>query len=341
MLIVLNDGADLKRVQKKLTVMGLWTQPLAGVKGQHALTVGAHSPSVSIDAIRAVDGVADVLMPPSAHPKVDACAGTSVTVAGVSFGVDSAPVLIAGPCSVESEETAHRAAEIAAARGARLMRGGAFKPRTSPYSYTGHGREALRWMRDAADAHGLGVVTEVMSEAEAEAVGELADVLQIGSRNMQNFALLKRVGRLGMPVLLKRGMSARTEEWLLAGEHLLDAGASGVIYCERGVHGFDAATRYMLDLGAVALLSHVHRLPVIVDPSHGTGRRDLIRPMSRAARASGACGLIVEVHPDVEQARSDGPQALTPEELTHVAADLGVLPTSRTSEAHWPQEAHR
>lgn len=340
MIITLSPDADVRRVQQKLTVMGLWTQLTEGVRGR-ALVVGPHSPPVAAEAVRAVDGVADVLTPPSPHPKVDAARGARVEVAGVPFGVDAPPVLIAGPCSVESEQTAHEAAEALAARGARFMRGGAFKPRTSPYSYTGHGVDALRWMRAAADAHGLGVVTEIMSEVDAELVAEHADLLQIGSRNMQNFALLKAVGALGRPVLLKRGMGAQIEEWLLAGEHLLAAGAAGVIFCERGVHGFDPSTRYMLDLAAVALLSHVHGLPVLVDPSHGTGRRDLIAPMSRAGRAAGACGLIVEMHPDAERARSDGPQALTPNELTGVAADLGVLPASRRGASPWPQEAHR
>lgn len=339
MIIFLTERADPKAVQIKLTAMGLWTQLAEGVRGR-ALTVGDHSPPVAVEAIRAVEGVSDVLAPASPHPKVDALAGAPVTVAGATFVAGGAPVLISGPCSVESEETAHQIAALVAAQGAKLMRGGAFKPRTSPYSYTGHGREALGWMREAADAHGLGVVTEVMSELEAEATAEKADLLQIGSRNMQNFALLKRVGAQGMPVLLKRGMGASVEEWLLAGEHLLDAGASGVIYCERGVHGFDSKTRYMMDLGAVALLSHVYRLPVIADPSHGTGRRDLIRPMSRASVAAGACGLIVEAHPDPQRARSDGPQALVAEELALIAADLGVAP-SDAPQTSWPQEAHR
>ena len=208
------------------------------------------------------------------------------------------------------------AAAYAAAAGARFLRGGAFKPRSSPYSFNGHGRQALDWLRAAARAHNLGVVTEVMSELEVETVAEVADLVQIGSRNMQNYALLSRVGRCARPVLLKRGMAATVEEWLLAGEHLLAAGCPGVVFCERGIHSFDPSTRNLLDLGAVAVLRHAYRLPVVVDPSHAAGRRDLVVALAKAAVACGAHGLIVESHPNPAAALSDGPQALLPEQLS-------------------------
>ena len=178
---------------------------------------------------------------------------------------------------------------------------------------------SLRWMRDAADAHDLGVVTEVMSELEVAAVAEVADMIQIGSRNMQNFALLKAVGQAKRPVLLKRGMAATLDEWLLAGEHLRAAGAPSVIFCERGIQGFDRSMRNLLDLGIVALMRHVHGQPVVVDPSHAAGRRDLIEPLSRAALAAGAHGLLVEAHPSPEDALSDGPQALDSASLARLS----------------------
>ena len=209
--------------------------------------------------------------------------------------------------------------------GVTFLRGGAFKPRSSPYNFQGHGDPALSWMRDAATKYGLRVVTEVLSEHDVTAVAELADLIQIGSRNMQNFALLKRVGHVGKPVLLKRAMSATIDEWLLAAEYLLHHGSSGVVLCERGIRGFDPSTRNLVDLTAVALLANVHRLPVIVDPSHGTGRRDLILPLARAALAAGAAGVMIETHDDPGRALSDGPQALRAEELQYVLQKLQAV----------------
>jgi 3-deoxy-7-phosphoheptulonate synthase len=243
--------------------------------------------------------------------------GPQVMVAGHAIG-GSQKTLMCGPCSVESPEQIDAIAARLAPLGVSFLRGGAFKPRSSPYNFQGHGDPALNWMREAATKHGLRVVTEVLSEHDVSAVAELADLIQIGSRNMQNFALLKRVGRVGKPVLLKRAMSATIEEWLLAGEYLLHHGASGVVLCERGIRGFDPSTRNLVDLTAVALLAHVHHLPVIVDPSHGTGRRDLILPLARAALAAGAAGVMIETHDDPGRALSDGPQALRGEELAAV-----------------------
>jgi 3-deoxy-7-phosphoheptulonate synthase len=334
MWIQLTEGADVGAIQGELRGLGLWTRPMASSTGEAVgLSVEPHSCRVSPKRILAIAGVADVRVHPSAHPRVDAQANQAVQVGTIHIGAGCAPVLMAGPCSVETETQIHEAAHFAAQAGARLLRGGAFKPRTSPYSFDGLGVSALRWLRAAATAHGLGVVTEVMSEQDVETVAPFADLIQVGSRNMQNFALLRVVGQLGSPVLLKRGMAASVEEWLLAGEHLLHAGSSGVIFCERGIQSFDPSTRYLLDLAAVALLKQVYQQPVIVDPSHGVGRRDLVATMGRAALTAGADGLIVEMHPEPEVAQSDGPQALSPQELMALGKHMGVSPWARNREA--------
>ena len=325
MIVTIKPGADPKRVQGELTARGLWVQRLdgAGASGSDAgravhFAVERHSNHVDPREILAIEGVADVAAAASPHPRLDAQAPIVRVVgkgASAELGWGAAPVVMAGPCSVESEQQIREVAAIIAPLGVRFLRGGAFKPRTSPYAFQGHGDSALLWMRKAADESGLLMVTEVLGAEDAPHVGEVADLLQIGSRNMHNYALLKAVGRTAKPVLLKRSVSATVEEWLLAGEYLLSGGASTVMFCERGVRTFDDSTRNLLDLGAVALLAHVHKLPVIVDPSHGTGRRDLIVPLARAALAAGAAGVMIEVHDRPEQAESDAPQALHPDAL--------------------------
>lgn len=227
-------------------------------------------------------------------------------------------VMIAGPCAVESRERLMQAAREVKECGADMLRGGAFKPRTSPHSFQGLGVEGLEYLRDARQETGLPIVTEVMETCDLDAVESVADVLQIGSRNMQNYALLKAVGRTRKPVLLKRGMSATVDEWLQAAEYILTGGNPRVILCERGIRTFETATRNTLDLNAIPLLKRLTHLPVIVDPSHGTGRADLVVPMSLAAIAAGADGLILEVHPSPETAVSDGPQSLTPRRFSEL-----------------------
>lgn len=317
MIVLLTEKADLKTVRGALTSLGLWTSLCEG-QGQRALLVEPHSSAVSRLEVESIPGVAAVLAAPSPQPRIDAIAGSCVRVGPALIGAPGEPVLMAGPCSVESRAQLQEAAAMAAAAGAQVLRGGAFKPRTSPYSFSGHGREALRWLREAADEHELGLVTEAMSEDEVPAVAEVADLIQVGTRNMQNFSLLRRIGETGKPVLLKRGMAARIDEWLLAGEHLMKAGASFVIFCERGIVGFDPKARNLLDLAAVAHLKLVHRQLVLVDPSHATGRRDLIPALARASLAVGADGLLIEAHPDSACALSDGPQALDAEGLAEV-----------------------
>ena len=218
--------------------------------------------------------------------------------------------MIAGPCSVESEAQLMETAHAVKASGANMLRGGAYKPRTSPYDFQGLGVEALRFLKHASKETGLPIVTEVMSEADVEIVEEYADMMQVGARNMQNFSLLRKLAGVSKPILLKRGPSATVKEWLLAAEYLLAGGNANVVLCERGIKTFETATRNTLDLAAVALVKELSHLPVLADPSHGTGMRSLITPMSKAAAAAGADGLIIEVHPCPERALSDGPQSL-------------------------------
>jgi len=319
MIITLTDDADLNAVRAALSELGLWVHEFGGRRGTTQFLVRPYSGHVDPAALLSVPGVADVSEQPRRHPLVDA-QPAEVRIGGTRIGGDAAPVLMAGPCSVESEDQIHTVARRLAELGARFLRGGAFKPRTSPYDFQGFGKEALDWLRDAADAHGLQVVTEAMSESTMADVAEVADLIQIGSRNMHNTPLLQAAGRTGKPVLVKRGMAATVDEWLAAGEYCLEAGAPAVVFCERGIRSFDVRTRNFLDLASVALLRHVHRQPVIVDPSHALGRRDLVLPLGRAAIAAGAAGLLVEVHPNPGAALSDGPQAVSFELAGELAA---------------------
>ena len=240
---------------------------------------------------------------------------------GVSIG-GTEVVVMAGPCAVESETQLMNTAEIVAKHGAVLLRGGAYKPRTSPYSFQGLGIDGLKLLAKARERFGLAIVTEALDEESADYVAEYADIVQLGARNMQNFALLRKVGRLGKPVLLKRGPSATIKEWLLAAEYIVNEGNPRVILCERGIRSFDSTTRNVFDLAALALVRTMTHLPVIGDPSHGTGRRELILPMSRAAIAAGADGIIVEVHPEPPRALSDGQQTLYPDQFGQLMLDL-------------------
>jgi 3-deoxy-7-phosphoheptulonate synthase len=236
---------------------------------------------------------------------------------GVAVGGDDV-VVMAGPCAVESEQQIVQTAQRVRDAGATVLRGGAFKPRSSPYSFQGLGEQGLRWLARARQESGLPVVTEVMDTESVDLVARYADVLQVGARNMQNFSLLRRVGRAGKPVLLKRGYAATVTELLLAAEYVLAEGNDQVILCERGVRGFDGATRFVLDLAAIPLVHRLSHLPIVADPSHGTGLRGQVVPMARAAVAAGADGLLIEVHPTPERALSDGVQTISTEEFTEL-----------------------
>ena len=249
---------------------------------------------------------------------------TVVDVAGVPVGGEGV-VVMAGPCSVEGEQMLLETARYVASRGARILRGGAFKPRTSPYSFQGLGEAGLRMLALAREETGLRVVSEVMTPADVELVVRYVDMLQVGTRNMQNYALLQEVGRCGKPVLLKRGMSSTVEEWLLAAEYVLSQGNRSVVLCERGIRTFEQSTRFTLDLNSVPLVRELSHLPVVVDPSQATGRWRLVRPMALAAAAAGAHGLLIEVHPRPEEALSDGAQSLDFESFGRLMEELGRL----------------
>ena len=246
---------------------------------------------------------------------------TVVRVGGASIGGGGLTVM-AGPCSVESRDQLMATADAVAAAGATILRGGAFKPRTSPYTFQGLGVDGLELLAEARERTGLPIVTEVMEPAIVDIVADHADILQVGARNMQNYPLLMAVGRSSRPVLLKRGLSATIEEWLMAAEYIVSSGNPAVILCERGIRTFETYTRNTLDLAAVPLLRHLTHLPIVVDPSHATGKRWLVRPMALAAVAAGADGVMVEVHPDPDEALSDGEQSITLEQFADLAPVL-------------------
>jgi 3-deoxy-7-phosphoheptulonate synthase len=253
------------------------------------------------------------------HPE-----NTIVDVKGVAFGGDYLPV-IAGPCSVESEEQLYTAAKQIKDAGATVLRGGAFKPRSSPYSFQGMGEEGLKILQAAGKDLNIPTVSEVMDVAQIELVCEYIDVLQVGARNMQNFSLLKELGKVKKPILLKRGLSATIEELLMAGEYIMDGGNFNVIFCERGIRTFENITRNTLDLSAIPVVQKRSHLPIIADPSHGTGLRDKVAPMARAAVAAGANGVTIEVHPDPDRALSDGAQSLYPHQFTKLMEELRMI----------------
>jgi 3-deoxy-7-phosphoheptulonate synthase len=328
-ILVLEPGLDLDAVHRvEAAVRRAGGEP----RRLGARPVGEGMPRDAIEArggdvaaLATLPGVAMVLDAPSPHPRV-ARHGKPVTrvVVGregrrVTIGGGDL-VFIAGPCAVENAEQLEAIAAAVARAGATILRGGAYKPRTSPYSFQGLGEEGLALLRTIAERHGLVVVTEVMEPGAVGVVAEYADALQVGSRNMQNFPLLRAVGRQRRPVVLKRGMSATLEEWLLAAEYVADAGNDAIVLCERGVRTFDPASRNMLDLAAIPLLRERTHLPVIVDPSHGVGVRSAIGPMTLAAVAAGADGVMLECHVDPGVAKSDGFQALVPADLCEVVA---------------------
>jgi 3-deoxy-7-phosphoheptulonate synthase len=279
---------------------------------------------LALEAEPGVESVKPILAPykrvsRELHPHDSIVSIGDVSIGGGRFG------LIAGPCAVENEEQLLASAKAAKAAGARVLRAGAYKPRTSPYSFQGHGPEGLKLLADVGRELDMPVVTEVIESADVDLVAAHADALQVGARNMQNFALLKAVGRVGKPVVLKRGMSAKIEDLLLAAEYVLAAGNSQLILCERGIRTFETATRNTLDLAAVPLLKAKSHLPVLVDPSHATGIRELVIPMALAAAAAGADGVMVEVHIDPPSALSDGPQSLYPEQMLALGRQLDAM----------------
>jgi 3-deoxy-7-phosphoheptulonate synthase len=327
MIINMREGASEREIQHiidRVKEAGYQAHVTRGTERAIVAAVGSGGRRHELQALAAAPGVAEVV--PIAQPfklvsRQVKPHGTVVNVGGVLIG-DGGFVVIAGPCSVESREQLFSTAKAVKAAGAQLLRGGAYKPRTSPYDFQGLGLEALELLSEVRKETGLPVVTEVMSTEDVDLICEHADMLQVGARNMQNFALLRRLAKASKPILLKRGPSASVKEWLLAAEYLLAGGNSDVVLCERGIKTFETETRNTLDLAAIALARELSHLPVIADPSHGTGRPALVSPMTRAAAALGADGIMVEVHPCPERALSDGPQSLDLEGFSRLMRSL-------------------
>src|SRR5512143_1438573 len=330
MLIVMHHEATEEQVRRVCDViqeMGYQSRPMPG---RQRTTVGLVGNDGRVDGSRisALPGVQEVIHVTKPYKQVSREWRNEPTVVrlpgGLAIGSDEV-VVMAGPCSVESERQILAAAEAVREAGATILRAGAFKPRSSPYSFQGLGLEGLRLLARAREETGLLIVTEAMDPEGAEQVAEVADIIQIGARNMQNYSLLKRVGRLPRPVLLKRGLSATIQELLLSAEYILAEGNPNVILCERGVRGFDSATRNLFDLSAVPVVKGLSHLPIVADPSHGTGHRDMVTPMARAAVAAGADGLLVEVHPNPDRALSDGAQSLYPEQFARMMKETRLI----------------
>jgi 3-deoxy-7-phosphoheptulonate synthase len=318
---------DVDRVVSIIQEMGYEARPMPGAQRTAVGLVG-NDGRVDASRLEALPGVAQIIHVTQPYKQVSRewrAENTVVEIApGVTVGADTV-IVIGGPCSVESEEQILSAARIVKAAGGTALRGGAFKPRSSPYSFQGMGKKGLELLARAKKETGLPIVTEAMDAEGAELVAEVADCIQIGARNMQNYSLLKTVGRMKKPVLLKRGMAATINDLLLSAEYILAEGNENVILCERGVRSFDPAARNMLDLTAIPIVHRLSHLPIVADPSHGTGLRDKVIPMARAAIAAGADGVLIEMHPEPDRALSDGAQSLYPEQFAQLVGELRAV----------------
>ena len=330
MLVVMQNHAtqeQINRVVKTIEEMGYSARPMPG---ETRTTIGLVGNDGRVDGsrIESLDGVAEVIHVSKPYKQVSREwkeENTIVTIApGVSFGGNEI-VIVAGPCSVESEEQILAAAHAVRSAGATALRGGAFKPRSSPYSFQGLGKRGLELLELARRETGLPIVTEALDEEGAHLVAESADMIQIGARNMQNYSLLRAVGRIGKPVMLKRGMAATITDLLMSAEYILAEGNGQVVLCERGIRSFDTTTRNLFDLTAIPIVQRLSHLPMIGDPSHGTGLRDKVIPMARAAVAAGADGVMVEVHPQPDRALSDGGQSLFPDQFARLVSELRAI----------------
>ncbi|MDT7689753.1 MAG: 3-deoxy-7-phosphoheptulonate synthase [Acidobacteriota bacterium] len=329
MLIVMKADAtdhDIAEVERVITELGYRPHTMPGAS-RTAIGITGNDRPVDVSRFEILPGVAEAIRVTKPYKLVSLDLRpekTIVRVGDAEIGGDELAI-IAGPCAVEDREQLFAVAEVVRRSGARFFRGGAFKPRTSPYAFQGLGEEGLVMLAEVRDATGLKIVTEAIDEASADLVERYADVMQIGARNMQNFSLLKRAGRSALPVLLKRGLSATVDEWLLAAEYIMAEGNYNVVLCERGVRTFAQHTRNTLDLAAVPAVQRVSHLPVVVDPSHGTGKNHMVTPLARAGVAVGADGLIIEVHNHPERARSDGAQSLTLEQYEQLAHEVRAI----------------
>ncbi|MCU1237772.1 MAG: 3-deoxy-D-arabinoheptulosonate-7-phosphate synthase [Candidatus Solibacter sp.] len=329
MLVVMQQGAteeQIEHVIERLTDLGFDVHRSTGVIHTVLGGVGGKY-DFDLAIFEVMEGVKEahrIVSPYKLASRSFRPAGTIVQVGDVSIGGENV-VVMAGPCSVENREQIEQSAEVVAKAGAKVIRGGAFKPRSSPYAFQGLGEEGLRMLRTAADRHKLLVVSEVMDQTQIPVLAEYADILQVGARNMQNFNLLRELGRQARPVMLKRGIAATIEELLLSAEYILAGGNYNVILCERGIRTFETYTRNTMDISAIPVVKTLSHLPIVADPSHGTGRRDKVAPMARAAVAAGADGLLIEVHPDPDRALSDGAQSLRPEQFEELMRQLRMI----------------
>jgi 3-deoxy-7-phosphoheptulonate synthase len=329
MVVVMEEGATEEQVEQvvaHLVEMGLDVHRSTGVTRTVLGAVGG-SPKADPRLIELLDGVHEVLRisePYKLASRAFKPDGTVIAFDDFKIGGDEV-IVMAGPCSVESEQQINETAAAVRRAGAKVLRGGAFKPRSSPYSFQGLGEIGLKMLRAAADREGLKLVSEVMDVSQIDVVARYSDILQVGARNMQNYTLLRELGHAAKPVLLKRGISATIEEWLLSAEYVLAGGNGQVILCERGIRTFESYTRNTLDISAIPVVKKLSHLPIIVDPSHGTGRRDKVAPMARAAVAAGADGLLIEVHCDPDHALSDGAQSMFPAQFDRLMAELRII----------------
>jgi 3-deoxy-7-phosphoheptulonate synthase len=328
MVVVMKERASEAQVDAviaRLIELGMDVHRSSGAMRTVLGVVGAHKVDPALVGI--LDGVHEVLRISEPYKRASRTfkpENSVVTVGDIRIGGDEV-VVMSGPCSAETDEQVDATAAAVKKAGAKVLRGGAFKPRSSPYSFQGHGEEGLRMLREAGDAHQLKVVSEVMDVSQIDLIGKYADIYQVGARNMQNYTLLRELGHVRKPVLLKRGISATIEEWLLSAEYILAGGNNDVILCERGIRTFETATRNTFDVSAIPVVKKLSHLPIIADPSHGAGRRDMVAPMARAAVAAGADGLIIEVHNDPDHALSDGAQSLFPEQFDRLMSELRII----------------
>ncbi len=329
MVVVLDKNANDKQIEnviKHLEDFGFAVHKSTGVE-QIVLGAIGVKPDFDIRNVKILDGVAEVYRitePFKLASRTFQKDDTVIKINDVSIGGNDV-IMIAGPCSVENEDQIFTVAEIVAKAGSKILRGGAFKPRTSPYSFQGLGEEGLKLLRKAADKNNLLVITEVMESGQIKLIEEYTDIFQVGARNMQNFSLLRELGKASKPIMLKRGLAATVEDWLMSAEYILSSGNRQVMLCERGIRTFETYTRNTFDLSAIPVVHKRSHLPVIADPSHATGMRDKVLPMARAAVAAGADGLMVEVHNDPEKALSDGPQALLPDQFVELMKQVRLI----------------
>ncbi len=329
MLIVMKRSAsddDVTRVLAKIEKLGFTSKVIDG-NSRRAIAIIGNDGAIDPTKFESLSGVAEAIRITKPHKLTTREAHTENTIVAIGDAVIGGEdlALIAGVCSVESPEQVFEVANIVKKSGARFFRGGAYKPRTSPYAFQGLGEEAFKILAEVRERFGLKIVTEAIDEKSVDLVEKFADVIQIGTRNMQNYSLLKRAGRAQLPVLLKRGMSATVDEWLLAAEYILSEGNSRVILCERGIRTFSNHARNTLDLSAVPAVQRMSHLPIIIDPSHGTGKNYMVAPLARAGVAVGANGIMLEIHPHPENALSDGSQALTPSQYLQLVGELNAI----------------